>query len=193
MNDYLIRQRLKNNLVQLHANEKDTLIIEELGLKHGVSRIDLAVINGTLHGYEIKSDEDTLDRLPAQSITYNLIFDYVTLVVGYRHAYPALNLIPEWWGIQIVENTGTGEALIYTLREANQNPTRDVYSIVKLLWRDEAINILDKISSADGVRSKPRKSVYEKLILAAEENTICELVRNQLKSRQNWRVHLLQE
>lgn len=188
MNDLIIRKILRETLSQSYAKDKDTLIVEELGLRHGTSRIDLAVINGTIQGYEIKSDIDTLRRLPSQIQTYNLIFDYITLVVGYRHAYAAMQLIPEWWGIEIAENVNSEKTVIYAFREANKNPAPDIYSVVKLLWREEAINILDKISTADGVRSKPRKFVYEKLIGAAEENVIAGLVREQLKSRRSWRV-----
>jgi hypothetical protein len=57
-------------------------IIEELGVVHGKSRIDIAVINGLMHGYEIKSDKDTLQRLPEQMNMYNSVFNKVTLVVG---------------------------------------------------------------------------------------------------------------
>lgn len=193
MNDLSIRTTLKKKLSQYYFNDNDTLIVEELGLRHGTSRIDLAIINGTLHGYEIKSDLDTLRRLPSQIQAYNLIFDYITLVVGYRHAYNAMQMIPKWWGIQIAENTHSQKTKIYSLRKANKNPATDIHSIVKLLWREEAINILDKISSADGVRSKPRKFVYEKLINAAGKNVVVYLVREQLKSRQNWRANVQQE
>jgi hypothetical protein len=46
------------------------LVIDELGLAHAKSRVDVAVINGSLHGYEIKSAQDSLTRLPAQIATY---------------------------------------------------------------------------------------------------------------------------
>jgi len=36
----------------------------------GASRIDRAVVNGSVHGYEIKSETDDLTRLPAQARAY---------------------------------------------------------------------------------------------------------------------------
>ena len=48
-----IRARLKEWLREKHANESDTVVLEELGLRRSYVRADLAVVNGRLHGYEI--------------------------------------------------------------------------------------------------------------------------------------------
>ena len=66
MNDLDIRKVLKSELLDKHGNDSETVILEELGLKHGRARIDLVIINDRMHGYEIKSDRDTLKRLPEQ-------------------------------------------------------------------------------------------------------------------------------
>lgn len=63
-NDLIIREALKRLLENRHAKDKKVRIIEELGVHHGTARIDIAVVNGIMHGYEIKSDQDTLQRLP---------------------------------------------------------------------------------------------------------------------------------
>jgi hypothetical protein len=39
------------------------LVLDELGIDHGRQRADIAVINGRMTGYEIKSDRDTLAPL----------------------------------------------------------------------------------------------------------------------------------
>ena len=39
---------------------KGKIDVEELGVCRGRVRVDVAVVNGTLHGYEIKSDRDSL-------------------------------------------------------------------------------------------------------------------------------------
>ena len=61
---------LRNRHLRQHIAREDVLIIDELGLAHAQSRIDLAVFNGHLHGYEIKSAGDTLERLPRQLSFY---------------------------------------------------------------------------------------------------------------------------
>ena len=63
----------------------DTLVIDELGLAHARSRIDVAVINGCIHGYEIKSAKDTLDRLDAQIDIYRQTLQKLTIVAAPKH------------------------------------------------------------------------------------------------------------
>src|SRR5436309_5269309 len=101
-NDVQIRTALKSKLLVRHKNDSDTMIIEELGVHHVALRIDLAVVNGELHGFELKSDRDTLSRLREQAKAYASVFDRVTLVLGKRHVRRALEMIPDWWGITVV-------------------------------------------------------------------------------------------
>ncbi len=60
MREIDIRLALRAKLEKLHPGESDTLLGQELGLCQGFARVDLAVVNGTVHGYEIKSEQDTL-------------------------------------------------------------------------------------------------------------------------------------
>ncbi|HET7057847.1 MAG TPA: sce7726 family protein, partial [Nitrospiraceae bacterium] len=70
LGDSDIRRVLRSKLLLKHADELDTVIIEELGLCRGQVRVDLSVVNGLLHGYEIKSDRDSLRRLRSQAELY---------------------------------------------------------------------------------------------------------------------------
>jgi len=40
-------------------------MLHELGILNGATRIDIAVITGQIEGYELKSERDTIQRLPA--------------------------------------------------------------------------------------------------------------------------------
>jgi len=187
MNDLDIRKVLMRELLDKHANDSETMIIEELGLKHGRSRIDLAVINDRMHGYEIKSDRDTLKRLPEQIQIYSSIMDRVTLVVGYRHAYNALKMIPEWWGVRLAEqNPKSGIVVLSDARFSRNNPSVDIIAVVSLLWRNEALDILEKIGQAKGVRSKTKTDIYHRLIEVVKPESLRAIVRQRLKSRKDW-------
>src|SRR5258708_16523256 len=84
--------------IEEHFSDKDhDLILQEFGCN--AARIDVAVVNGALHGFEIKSDCDSLERLNLQIVEYSKIFDYVTLVTGNRLYDSAVRKIPSWWGI----------------------------------------------------------------------------------------------
>ena len=60
MKDIDIREELRNTTPSQFKYDSTTKIVEELGLSEGAFKIDIAVINGSLIGYEIKSEEDTL-------------------------------------------------------------------------------------------------------------------------------------
>src|SRR5690242_17854466 len=66
LRDRDVRKALKSKLLREHIADPRTLVLDELGLRHGACRVDIAVVNGSMHGYEIKSDSDTLERLPSQ-------------------------------------------------------------------------------------------------------------------------------
>lgn len=188
MNDLDIRKVLKSELLDKHGSDSETMILEELGLKHGRTRIDLVVINDRLHGYEIKSDRDSLKRLTEQINIYSSIMDRVTLVVGYRHAYNALKMVPEWWGVRLAEkDEESGAVFLSDARLPTDNPRVDINAIASLLWRDEALDILEEIGESKGVHSKTRTDIYNRLVQVIEPRHLCAIVRRQLKSRKDWR------
>lgn len=186
-NDQIIRVALRGMLQRLHENDP-VKIIEELGINHGSVRADLAAVNGIMHCYEIKSDRDTLLRLPAQIKAYNAVFDQVTVVVGLSHIYEAMEVIPDWWGITVAKSDREGVIVFSRIREAQLNQGRDSESIARLLWRKEALRILEEIDEDHGFRSKPRNVIYEKLAQSVELNVLADKVKEVLCVRQSWRV-----
>lgn len=187
-NDKVIRTALKKTLEDTYRKDPHAKIIEELGITHGAARVDIAVVNGVLHGYELKSDLDTLNRLPEQMRIYNSVLDQVTLVVGKSHLYDAIKLVPEWWGIVIAKIDAKGVVAFCNIREADENPFRDSISIARLLWRNEALTILEEMGESKGLRSKPRKIIYEQLARVVDQSTLRKKVRERLFFRTNWRV-----
>jgi hypothetical protein len=186
-NDKVIREALKLHLEKLHTGNPKLRIIEELGVEHGAARIDLAVINGVLHGYEIKSDRDTLLRLPEQMGMYNSVFDQITLVVGKTHLYEAINLVPDWWGVTIAKSISNGSVIFNEIRESKSNSGQNSVSVARLLWRNEALELLEQAGEANGYRSKSRSLIYERLSAVFDQETLEEKVRDTLCFREAWR------
>lgn len=188
MKDSDIRAALKYSLQKRYSSDPNTVIIDELGLNNGSSRIDVALVNGIIHGFEIKSDCDSLDRLPDQIRFYSSVLDRVTLIVGYKLAGKALKMIPEWWGVKLAEKLPTGGVLLTEARSPKNNLQKEKLSVVKLLWRNEALELLEEIDSIKGMQSKPKKIIYEKIAEIGQLEAICSRVRYQLKNRKDWRV-----
>lgn len=191
MRDHDVRVALRASLLEEHAGHLDrTLLVDELGLC-GAARVDLAVINGVMTGYELKSARDRLDRLPNQVDTYGRVLDYAYLVVAQTHLTRARAMLPPWWGIVVAKETSDG-VLLRHQRKARRNPRIDAASLVQLLWRDETLSILTRYGYDQGVRTKPRDVLWARLSETLELDQIrCE-VRKALKARRHWRERQVQ-
>lgn len=154
-----------------------------MGLCLGATRVDVAVINGSLHGYEIKSDRDTLVRLPTQVEIYNRVLDYSTIVCGSKYLGKVADIVPEWWGITEVSGTGSKPVFVEH-RAPSRNSTVDPLAIAQLLWRDEAAELLQ--CRGERVKSKEtRWNLWDRLAeLPLDDLQWC--VRSQLKARPQW-------
>lgn len=187
MRDYDVRNRLNSELRKWHG-ANDTLFIDEFDVG-GLVRVDVAAVNGALWGYEIKSDRDTLKRLPRQVEVYSSVFDYAALVMGEKHYDRAIELLPAWWQIVTVFPNSTSDLEMHIARQGTYNPCIDPNQLVQLLWREEALQELSIRGLDKGVRSKPRKVLWETLVENLTIQDIRVIVRSRLKSRQGWRVN----
>jgi hypothetical protein len=182
-----LRKAVKRSLLDPLCNDPSTLVIDELGLRHGAGRIDIAVVNGDLHGYELKSDYDTLRRLPRQVGVYNSVLDRITLVITQQHFPQATQMIPTWWDVLLAENKPGGDITFRIIRTGGANPDISALAVAKLLWRDEALLLLEAHGAAEGLRSKPRRIIYGRLVELLDLYQIRTYVRNQLRARKEWR------
>jgi hypothetical protein len=187
MRDIDIRRRLRSD-ERLHPSDPDTRIVEELGLCQGIARVDLAVVNGTIHGYEIKSERDNLARLPGQAEIYSRVLDYVTIVTAPTHANNVRKAVPEWWGIWAVADR-RGEIRLEELRNAARNPGVSAVALAQLLWRNEALQALVDRGLATGIRSRSRRELWSRLVSELTLEELGNTVRESIKSRgADWRV-----
>ncbi len=186
MRDIDIRKVLLKSLHNKHSKSHNTLVIEELGLCQGDSRVDIAVINGYIHGYEIKSERDTLDRLPSQQDIYGRVLDCITIVASTRHLPKIKKIVPSWWGLCKAEYKNR-KLLIQKIRLGSQNPEIDPTAIVQLLWREEALDVLKSRNLHRGIVSKPREVLWDRLVECLSIDELRSEVRERIKTRQFWR------
>ena len=190
MRDLDIRTGLHRELARVHRPYAcETLFIDELGLCQGNARIDLAVVNGSLSGYEIKSERDTLQRLPHQVEVYSKALDYVTIVASEFHINKTIPLIPEWWGV-IATLSEQGDLSFRLVRQPQENPGVDPYSVAQLLWRPEVVAILSSLGMKKGVAGKSRRVLWRTLAETLPIDELRDRVRHTLKVRERWRSEL---
>lgn len=184
MRDGDVRRALHDQLERDHSGEPDTLFVDELSVC-GMARVDVAVVNGALSAYELKSASDRLTRLPTQVEWYSKVVDHATLVVADRHIDRAAPLLPPWWGVIVA--TGDRDVTLEWHQQARQNPEIDPSALVRLLWRSEALATLESLGVASGLRSKPKSTLWEAVAAALPIDDLRFVVRRALKDREGWR------
>lgn len=184
MRDIDVRAALRTRLSAKYRHDPDTRLVEEMGVWSGTVRIDAAAINGELCGFELKSDSDTLARLPHQVEIYGKVFDRVTLVVGERHWQRALPVVPDWWGIWVAK-VDRGVTVLRRRRAADRNPSQDPFVLAQMLWKNEAVEVLKTHNLARGWSSRSAIDISKRLASELPIGKLRQHVRAALKVRPN--------
>ena len=185
--DIDIRKALHATVLQPHHNCPDTIILNELGLANASARIDVAVLNGCLHGYEIKSAVDTMRRLPRQIGLYAECLEKLTIVCAPRHLEAVDKIVPPWCGIVEAEKSDQDEINFVTRRASQRNENIQGHRLAHLLWRQEAVDILTSQNLPAKALRQPRKQLYLEI---AERFTVAEItayIKSAMAARQAWR------
>lgn len=186
--DSEIRSALHKRTLSAHHNNPNSVVIDELGLSHGKNRIDIAVLNGCLHGYEIKSSKDNLYRLPSQLDIYSTSLQKLTIVTAPNHADDVISVAPSWSGIILAEKGPRGGLHFSTIRTASKNPDVCAESLAHLLWKQEAISYLQHLGVSENLNNKARKELYKNISKLSDINELVSWIKLQFMSRENWRV-----
>ena len=190
MRDIDIRRALRLEMSRLHPDTGETRLIEELEICQGVARVDLAVLNGRVHGYEIKSERDTLQRLHSQANVYSQALEFVTIVAAPDHLGKIEKIVPSWWGIWCADEE-RGEVRLSCIRTETRNPKLVSLALAQFLWRSEALQILAEHGHARGLSSKSKHHLWFRLTTIFTTDDLCNLSRVCLKQRdENWKALL---
>jgi hypothetical protein len=174
----LVRDALRAQVLTTIAGARG--VVDEFWVPRSNERADLAVIGTHIDGFEIKTERDTLRRLPRQASAYARLFDRCIAVVAARHHDAAAELLPAWWGLTTVSVNGC--VTFVDVRPARPNPAVDPETLVRLLWRDEAMAALARI----GGRPDPgasRASLWAQLLAVASLGQLRAAVRHALLTR----------
>jgi hypothetical protein len=183
VHDSDIRRALGEDELRQYSADGDSVIVHEFGVCAGAARVDVAVVNGSLIGYELKSPSDSLSRLADQAVWYSRVFDRMTLVVGSNHLAAARPVIPRWWGIIEVRRSASGTPVFTRIRQSRPNSDVSAHAVAQLLWRDEALEILERHGISDGYVSKPKRELWWRLAETLDRTDLHSEVRAALKRR----------
>lgn len=186
MKDIDVRDALQRTFLKKFYFDDKSRVIPELDICNGEARIDIAVVNGHMHGFEIKSEQDTLTRLENQIAVYSKAFDYLTLVVAESHIDSAKKILPECWGIIRASMRHTVSLKI--IRPARINRAVLPFALCQFLWKEELI-ALSSLYGISNMTSRSTKLEFcEVLSRSVKPQILAKSIRDTLKSRSTWRA-----
>lgn len=186
LRDIDIRPALRRHLEREHAGQI-FLFVDEFVVCDGEARVDLALLNGAMNGYEIKSERDTLARLPSQQQAYNSCFDKMTAVAASKHISKLQERLPAWWGIMEAKNDDQKQVFFEIVRSPKQNPRINYRRLVGLLWKAEAQGVADTLGVSVNTKNPKRADILQWLVHHAPRPQLKHSVRETIKARGDWR------
>ncbi len=187
MNDRIIRTAFHQSILKKANEDNFTFVLDEFGLKNGTNRADIVVLNGKLIGYEIKTEKDTLSRLPSQVAAYNEVFDAAFLVTTSKHLKKIKEIIPDWWGIYEIHHHDQISFSCY--RKGKINTEKSTYAIAQLLWKEELIDFVSTRLDYKVTAKINKHQMYEFIANSCNASEFGKVALSYLKIRPGWRTN----
>lgn len=156
-------------------------VVYEFWIPGSNVRADLVALTPTMRAFEIKTDRDTLRRLPSQARAYQCVFDTCCAVVAPRHLGAVAQTLPKSWGLYVVGESAA-RPTVSCERPPAPNDEIDSATLVRLLWRDEACSALRSLGH-EPEPSQTRSSMWEDIMGICTPESLREIVRTALSTR----------
>ena len=157
---------------------EDAKFIHELNLGRGKVRADVVALKNGVHGIEIKSRFDNLNRLKHQLAGYSKVFNSVTIVCDPKHKDEAYSLIPEWFGIVTYSDSG-----LVVIRSAQDNPLKRAEFVLDVLMKDELLPYALKYCKDKNFTNSRVAEIRGELFNTLSLKQVFELYEDCLRSR----------
>lgn len=160
--DHDVRKILRDEVLPILVD--DARVIDEMGLgPWGDCRIDIMAVSSGLHGFEIKSANDTLERLKLQIEGYGAVCDLMTLVVDTKFLARVQLIAPLEWGLIVVTQVEQHFEFVH-LRKARLNLRVTAKKRAEILWKEEAYALLKKYGHSKYMSEECRENLADKLV-----------------------------
>lgn len=138
--DYVYRSAIVQKIVLGKHSLKTCTLLHEV--RSGKSKADLVVLNGVSTAYEIKSERDSLKRLPSQLQDYRETFAVVNVVTNPEQAEAILSIAPSDVGVIVLSSRFN----LRVVREAQNVPERtSPLMMLSTLRVAEAVEVLQQL------------------------------------------------
>ena len=149
-------------------------------LPTGTTRADVVhITEHFMHGYEVKGDGDTLQRVANQLRCYGEVYDFVTFIITEKHLAKLLPLLPAWVGVQVASAEG-----LRLHRAAAYNATVALAPLARLILLEEVKQFLlaRGLAGASTLRSR-EVSNFLRTTNTVSLSSLAQYVRARLMAR----------
>lgn len=174
---------VKYHLAKQHIDDLDEVSLFEMKVCN--SRLDYARINGSSYVYEIKTENDSVIRLEKQLKDYELIFEFIYIVVHAKHLEKVLTLAKNKIGI-ISYELKNGEYVESLIRPATKNKSVQKKATVEQLTGDQLKRLL--IDSGFSASGKNVEQLRNKVMKVIPKQQVLMFFKESVKKRYkpNW-------
>lgn len=178
--EYIYRAAITHKvLMGTHSLRTAAMLTE---FRAGSSKADLVILNGTATVYEIKSERDSLVRLPNQIEDYKRAFANVNVIASEQHIDGILKTVPDDVGVMCLSR----RYQISTVRKPIDCPERICpLTVFNSLRTVEATTILKSLGVAvPAIPNTQRHAVFRTLFADLDPATLhLEMVRTLRRTR----------
>lgn len=185
MRDTDVRPALVGAIAR-QMGQRRHVLVPEVDIRWSIpARLDALLVSNRICGFEIKSDVDSLTRLPRQVEAYGAVVERAVLVVGERHLAAARELVPDWWNIWAAR-WQDDTVRIRKARGGRLNPSLSALAVTSFMTREDLVAALRS-------RGRARLSAYsvddlrEHLTSEAGAQQTIKLARTSMLARPDWR------
>lgn len=174
----LLKAAVIDRLINSGVLDENSVLVSELTIDNWTHRTDIVLANGRLWGFELKSDRDSLTRLPSQIESFSRHFEKFVLVVARKFEKRALELIKNVNGAGLWVAFDDG-AIIEKVRPRTQSISPD--ASISLITVTE----LRRLLSSNGIKHQKASRRIELVELAKKlpSKVLVDGARSAIKTR----------
>ena len=163
--EYSYKAALTNQvLLRNHSLEEASMLTE---LRVGHCRADVVILNGTSTVYEIKSERDSLDRLPKQINAFRKVFANINVIVGENHVSAVHKMVDQGIGVMTLSDDHEIDIIQKSRDQSSETSPLSIFDMIRtreseLLLKDLDISVPDV---ANTLRYQALRTCFHKGII----------------------------
>jgi hypothetical protein len=163
------------------------VLVPEVDIRWSVpARADALLVSDRICGFEIKSDVDSLARLPRQVLAYGQVVERAYLLVGEKYRERATAIVPEWWAIWAASWAGD-DVRVRQVRAGRLNPDINPLAVTTFLSREQLTRTLNDLGEKR-LSSVPVDDLRGLLVARLGARRTVAVARGHLLDREDWRA-----